>query len=100
VSAQHAISCEVRLYDRLFRVEDPSNEEGDFKEYINPKSLEVIPSAYAEPFLKNAKAGDKFQFIRKGYFCVDKNSTGDKLVINRTVPLKDSWAKQQQGGGF
>jgi len=100
VSAQHAISCEVRLYDRLFRVEDPSNEEGDFKEYINPKSLEIIPAAFAEPFLKNAKAGDKFQFIRKGYFCVDKNSSGDKLIINRTVPLKDSWAKQQQGAGF
>ena len=95
VSASHAINCEVRLYDRLFISGNPSSEEGDFKEYINPKSLEIIPSAYAEPFLKNAKTGDKFQFIRKGYFCLDNDSTKDKLIFNRTVPLKDSWVKQQ-----
>ena len=94
VSIPHAISCEVRLYDRLFLSENPSVEEGDFKSYINPKSLEVISNAYAEPFLKNAKTGDTFQFIRKGYFCVDKDSMEDKHIFNRTVPLKDSWTKQ------
>jgi glutaminyl-tRNA synthetase len=96
VSVPTAVSCEVRLYDRLFSSENPSIEEGDFKSYINPKSLEIIPSAFAEPFIKDAKTGDKFQFIRKGYFCSDKDSTNTKIVFNRTVPLKDSWAKQQQ----
>ena len=98
VSSQHAISCELRLYERLFMVENPQAEEGDFKEYINPHSLEVIPSAFAEPSLKSAKPGDKYQFLRKGYFCVDKESTSEKLVFNRTVPLKDSWSKEQQKG--
>lgn len=96
VSAQHALPVEVRLYDRLFKVENPSSEEGDFKEYINPDSLYVIPNAYAEPALKNAMPGDKFQFIRKGYFCVDKDSSSDKIIFNRTVSLKDSWAKEQK----
>lgn len=96
VSVPHAISCEVRLYDRLFLSENPSIEEGDFKNYINPKSLEVISTAFAEPFLKNAKTGDTFQFIRKGYFCVDKDSSEDKRIFNRTVPLKDSWSKQHK----
>ena len=95
VSSQHALSCEVRMYDRLFIHENPSAEEGDFKEYINPKSLEVISSAFAEPFLKDAQAGDKFQFIRKGYFCADKDSSPGKLIFNQTVALKDSWAKKQ-----
>jgi glutaminyl-tRNA synthetase len=94
VSTQHAVPVEVRLYDRLFKVENPSSEEGDFKDYINPNSLEVISNAYAEPALKSAKAGDKFQFIRKGYFCVDKDSSAEKIVFNRTVSLKDSWAKE------
>lgn len=96
VSAQHALPVEVRLYDRLFRVENPSSEEGDFKDYINPNSLEIIPSAFAEPSLKNVKPGDKFQFIRKGYFCVDKDSASEKIIFNRTVTLKDSWAKEQK----
>ena len=96
VSASHAISCEVRLYDRLFKVENPSSEEGDFKDYINPKSMEIISNAYAEPAMKNTKPGDKFQFIRKGYFCTDKDTTPTKLIFNRTVSLKDSWSKQQQ----
>ncbi len=95
VSCQHAIPCEVRMYDRLFIHENPSAEEGDFKDYINPNSLEVITGAYAEPFLKNAKAGDKFQFIRKGYFCADKDSIPGKLIFNQTVALKDSWTKKQ-----
>ncbi|RYU95559.1 glutamine--tRNA ligase/YqeY domain fusion protein [Emticicia agri] len=93
VSIANAIEAEVRLYDRLFKVEDPSNEEGDFKEYINNDSLETI-TAYVEPSLKEATAGTKYQFLRKGYFCLDKESTTNKLVFNRTVGLKDTWAKE------
>jgi len=94
VSIPHAVKATVRLYDRLFRVEDPSGD--DFKDYINPQSLEVIPGAYVEQSLRDAGPGDKFQFIRKGYFCVDKESATGSLVFNRTVPLKDSWSKQQE----
>lgn len=94
VSAAHAATAEVRLYDRLFKVEDPGNEEGDFKSYINADSLQVISNAYIEPALLSAKAGDRFQFLRKGYFCVDQDTTADKLVFNRTVTLKDTWAKE------
>lgn len=94
VSAAHAAEVEVRLYDRLFNVENPAAEEGDFKSYLNPDSLHILPKVYVEPSLKNAKVGDKFQFIRKGYFCVDKDSTEKLLVFNRTVGLKDSWAKK------
>ncbi|MDO9375335.1 MAG: glutamine--tRNA ligase/YqeY domain fusion protein [Ferruginibacter sp.] len=94
VSAAHAIPAEIRLYDRLFKVENPSQEEGDFKEYINPDSLHVISKAYVEPSLANAAAGSVYQFIRKGYFCVDKESQAPKLVFNRTVSLKDAWAKE------
>lgn len=96
VEAKNAIPVEVRLYERLFKVEDPSSEEGDFKDYINPNSLEIIPSAMAEPSLKTANIGDKFQFLRKGYFCVDKNSTPGKPIFNRTVTLKDTWAKESK----
>ncbi len=96
VSAQHAITSEVRMYDRLFVHENPAGEEGDFKSFINPNSLKIIPSAYSEPFLSTAKAGDKFQFIRKGYFCTDKDSTPQKPVFNLTVALKDSWAKKKE----
>jgi len=96
VSAAHAIKTEVRLYDRLFKVEDPSSEEGDFKEYINPNSLQVISNAYAEPALKDAKFVERYQFLRKGYFCLDKDSTSDKLIFNRTVTLKDAWAKESK----
>jgi len=94
VSAQHAITAEVRLYDRLFKIEDPANDESDFKEHINPDSLQVINNAYIEPSLKTAGIGSRYQFIRKGYFCLDKDSTEDKLVFNRTVTLKDAWAKE------
>ncbi len=94
VSAKHAISAEVRLYDRLFRVADPSNEDGDFKEYINPDALHILPSVYMEPALANAQIGQQFQFLRKGYFCVDTSSTPQKIVFNRTVTLKDGWAKE------
>jgi glutaminyl-tRNA synthetase len=96
VSIKHAITAEVCLYDRLFRVEDPSNEEGDFKDYINPDSLQIIQSAYCEPSLKNAKFGERYQFIRKGYFCLDKTSSEEKVVFNRTVTLKDTWAKEKK----
>jgi glutaminyl-tRNA synthetase len=94
VSVAHAHTAEVRLYDRLFRVEDPSSEEGDFKDYINPDSMQVLPAVYIEPSLANASAGDSFQFLRKGYFCPDITSTPEKLVFNRTVGLKDAWAKE------
>ena len=96
VEANTAIPVEVRLYDRLFGVEDPSSEEGDFKSYLNPHSLDVKSKALGEPSLKKAAVGDKFQFLRKGYFCVDRDSDGGKLIFNRTVPLKDSWAKEQK----
>jgi glutaminyl-tRNA synthetase len=94
VSAAHARTAEVRLYDRLFNTPDPGNEEGDFKSYINPDSLQVIPNAYIEPGLVHAKPGDKLQFLRKGYFTVDADSTSEKMVFNRTVTLKDAWAKE------
>ncbi len=93
VSKEHAIRCELRLYDRLFRVEDPSTAEGDFKDHLNPESLHINAIAVAEPSLSSAKPGDKYQFIRKGYFCTDKESTPSHLIFNRTVSLKDSWAK-------
>lgn len=92
VSVVQAINIEVRLYDRLFKVENPSIQEGDFKDYINTNSLQVI-SAYAEPALKNAKFDERYQFLRKGYFYLDKDSFG-RLVFNRTVTLKDTWAKE------
>lgn len=94
VCAAAAKTAEIRLYDRLFRVEDPSNEEGDFKEYINPESLSVISSAVIEPDLMNAEAGRGYQFIRKGYFTLDADSSPEKPVFNRTVTLKDAWAKE------
>lgn len=90
VSVAHVATAEVRLYDRLFKVENPSNEEGDFKDYINPGSLQII-KAYIEPSLLSASIDKRYQFLRKGYFCVDKESTADKLVFNRTVTLKDTW---------
>ncbi len=96
VSVKHAISAEIRLYDRLFRVEDPSSEEGDFKDYINPDSLQVIKAAYAEPSLMHAKFGEAYQFLRKGYFVLDKDSSTSGMVFNRTVGLKDTWAKESR----
>lgn len=94
VSVQHAATAEVRLYDRLFKVEDVANAEGDFKDHINEDSFTVLANAYAEPALLNDTPDDRYQFIRKGYFCLDKDSTRDKLVFNRTVTLKDGWAKE------
>lgn len=95
VSAPHAIDAEVRLYDRLFNVENPSDETGvsEFTENLNPESMVVLGDAKLENTMTDLKVGDKFQFLRQGYFCVDKDSTPDKPVINRTVALKDSWKK-------
>lgn len=109
VNVATAKTAEVRLYDRLFKVEDPSSEDGDFKDYINENSLEVIHNVYIEPFLYNQAITiiknnflesniNRIQLIRKGYFCVDKESSIDKLVFNRTVGLKDTWAKEAKKG--
>lgn len=96
VSAQHAVDAEVRIYDRLFTDEDPlAHKDIDYKEFINPNSLNVISHAKLEPSLASARPEDKFQFQRMGYFCCDKDSSSDKLVFNRTVSLKDSWAKKK-----
>ncbi len=93
VSIQHAIEAEVRIYDRLFTHENPDGDkEVDFKQYINPNSLEKI-TGYLEPSLQTAKEGDRFQFQRLGYYCVDKDSKSDHLVFNKTVGLRDTWAK-------
>ena len=95
VSVKHALKTEVRVYDRLFNDEAPDgHKDKEFMEFVNPNSLEVI-TAYAEPSLKTAGIGDRFQFQRKGYFCVDTDSTTEKLVFNRTVPLRDSWTKKE-----
>ncbi|MEP7251080.1 MAG: glutamine--tRNA ligase/YqeY domain fusion protein [Ginsengibacter sp.] len=91
VSVLHADTAEVRLYERLFKVENPAMEERDFKEYINPDSLRIIDKAFIEPALQKAKSGDHFQFMRNGYFFVDKDSKPGELVFNRTVTLKDSF---------
>ena len=101
VSAAHALDVEVRLYDRLFLVPNPLDmaEGENFKDTLNPKSLEVLASCKVEPGLIDAKPGDRFQFERQGYLCVDPDSTPDKLVFNLTVPLKDTWAKIEAAQG-
>jgi len=94
VSAQHAVDAEVRLYDRLFNHEDPAGSKcEDYRTLLNPDSLKILTGCKVEPSLASAKQLDKFQFQRLGYFCVDYDSTGSKLVFNRTVSLKDTWAK-------
>ncbi|MDI3521472.1 MAG: glutaminyl-tRNA synthetase [Anaerophaga sp.] len=94
VSASHSLPAEVRLYDRLFMDEDPAgHKDKDFKEFLNPDSLNILTNCRVEPSLKDVKALDFFQFQRLGYFCVDPDSTPGHLVFNRTVPLKDTWAK-------
>lgn len=99
VEITQAVTAEVRLYDRLFKVEDPSSEEGDFKDYINSQSLQKLTTAYAEPALKTAKLNERYQFLRKGYFTLDNKDTYQRLVFNRTVTLKDAWAREQKKGG-
>jgi glutaminyl-tRNA synthetase len=96
VSADHAIEADVRLYDHLFSIPDPNEgkEDEDFKAYLNPTSLEIVPACRLEPSLKGAKPGDRYQFERLGYFCVDNKDSSDKgLVFNRIVTLRDTWAK-------
>ncbi|MDX1584752.1 MAG: glutamine--tRNA ligase, partial [Thermoanaerobaculia bacterium] len=98
VAAEHAIDAEVRLYDRLFVTENPDHfEEGqDFTVNLNAQSLEVLNRCKLEPSLADAEAGDRVQFERKGYFCKDPESTPEKPVFNRTVTLKDTWAKMRR----
>jgi glutaminyl-tRNA synthetase len=99
VSAAHAIEAEVRLYDRLFTIENPAEVE-DFAEHVNPNSLEVLKGCLLEPNLAGAAPGSFYQFERQGYFCVDTvDSKPDKLVFNRTVALRDTWAKIQRRQG-
>lgn len=95
VSAAHGIPAEVRLYDRLFKEENVDAAGGDFKDHINPDSLQIV-SAVAEPALGNAELSERYQFMRKGYFCLDEDTTETKLVFNRTVTLKDGYAKQNK----
>ncbi|MEO8035016.1 MAG: glutamine--tRNA ligase, partial [Acidobacteriota bacterium] len=96
VAAEHAVACEVRLYDRLFKVEDP-DADGEFIEHMNPHSLETIVGAMIEPSVRGSAPGSRFQFERLGYFCVDGDSSAEQLVFNRTATLKDSWAKEGAG---
>jgi glutaminyl-tRNA synthetase len=101
VSAQHALSAEVRIYEKLFSNPNPGDvpEGGNFLDNLNPNSLEIISDAKLEPSLADAKIEDRYQFERVGYFCLDQDSTRDKLVFNRTLPLKDSWAKIEKKAG-
>jgi glutaminyl-tRNA synthetase len=94
VSVPHALKIETRLYDRLFKVENLGEAEGDFKEYLNPDSLQVLDNVYAEPAIKHAKLDERYQFLRKGYFTMDPDSTAAKIVFNRTVTLRDMWSKE------
>jgi glutaminyl-tRNA synthetase len=96
VSAAHAVEAEVRLYDRLFTVPEP-DAQGDFKGHLNPHSLEVV-TAKCEPSLNQATPDQRYQFERLGYFALDKDSAPGKLVLNRTITLKDTWAKEQKAG--
>jgi glutaminyl-tRNA synthetase len=92
VSAKHAVNVEARLYDRLFLIENPGGDKDDYLQHMNPKSLEVLSGAMLEPSLATAKPGERFQFERLGYFCVDLTSTPEKPVFNRTITLRDTWA--------
>ena len=97
VSAKHALEAEVRLFDRLFMTENPTRtEEGeDFTDNLNPDSLEIRPVCYVEPSMKGAEVGHVVQFERLGYFCVDPDSSDEKLVLNRTITLRDTWARMK-----
>jgi glutaminyl-tRNA synthetase len=99
VSAVHALKAEARLYNHLFTVENPDSGDKDFTEFINPDSMQVLDTIYVEPALKEAKVGQHFQFERLAYFTLDRDSTIEKLVFNRTVTLRDQWAKAQQQEG-
>lgn len=97
VSTAHAVAADIRLYDRLFNEENPDEGERDFRTYINPNSLEILKNAQLEPSLASAQPGDRFQFERMGYFCADIESKPDAPVFNRTVTLRDTWAKIEKG---
>ena len=96
LSCDHCLSAEVRLYDRLFSVENPSADERDFRELLNPNSLEIRTNCYVEKYLENFEPLDYLQFQRIGYFTMDYDSTPSHLVFNRTVGLRDNWAKQSK----
>ena len=95
VSARHGVEAEIRLYDRLFNHPNPdaAKDGKDFKEHLNPESLFTLTGCYVEPGLREADPGEAFQFEREGYFCLDKYATGERLVFNRTVGLRDTWTK-------
>jgi glutaminyl-tRNA synthetase len=93
VSAQHAVPAEIRLYDRLFVTEDMNAIEDDFTNHLNPNSLQILKTVFAEPELANSRTGEHFQFLRMGYFCLDPDATSNKLIFNRTVTLRDTWVK-------
>jgi glutaminyl-tRNA synthetase len=96
VSASHAVDAEVRFYENLFTVKDPAgNKDRDFKEFLSPGSLKVVKGCKVEPAVRNLLPYDRFQFERLGYFCVDPDTTGQNIVLNRTVKLRDAWAKTQ-----
>ena len=97
VSADHCRKAEVRIYDRLFNVENPAADERDFHELLNPDSLKTISECYVEEYLTTKKPGDYLQFQRIGYFMLDQDSTPDSMIFNKTVGLKDTWAKQNKG---
>jgi len=101
VSSPNAIDAVVRLYDRLFVKEDPLDVEAgkDFTDYLNPDSLTILENCKVEPSLTEVKPGDRFQFERRGYFCVDTDSTADNLIFNRTIALRDTWAKIRKQRG-
>ena len=97
VSASHALDAEIRLYNRLFTVDDPAGQkEADFRDLLDPKSLEVLTSCKVEPAVRELEHFNRFQFERQGYFCVDPDSTEDSIVLNRTVGLRDTWARIQK----
>lgn len=98
VSIAHSVNLEIRLYDRLFTEENVDEAPGDFKDYINKDSLQVVSNAYAEPALKSAKFNERYQFIRTGYFTLDEDTGDEKMIFNRTATLKDTWAKEQKRG--
>ena len=98
VSAKHAIPAEIRLYDRLFSKENPNrvDVDQDYKDYLNPNSVELLTDCLVEPSLAGGQPGDSYQFLRRGYFCIDQDSNDQQLVFNRSVSLRDTWAKVQK----
>jgi glutaminyl-tRNA synthetase len=99
VSAAHAVQAQVRLYERLFTVPDPLAQADDFLNYVQPNSLQVLHSCQVEPGLADVRPGSRYQFLRQGYFCADADSTPGQAVFNRTVSLRDTWAKMQKAQG-